>query len=85
VLLAYSGLELDARRLFPNPAVHIVLADDGGDDTLALSAAGRLQAMGYENLRVHKEGDQGCASAVKILWGASRDSLPNAEDYPPKI
>jgi rhodanese-related sulfurtransferase len=63
VPLAYSRLELDARRLLPNPAVQVVLVDDGGGDTLALRAARRLRAMGYEHVRVLKEGTKGWRAA----------------------
>lgn len=68
VPLAYSRLELDARRLLPNQAVQIVLVDDGCGDTLALRAARRLQAMGYENVRVLKEGTQGWRAAGYTLF-----------------
>jgi len=63
VNLAYSRLEFEARRLLPNPAVQIVLLDDGRGDTLALRAASRLQAMGYVNVRVLKDGTQGWRAA----------------------
>ena len=68
VNLAYSRLEFEARRLLPNPAVQIVLVDDGRGDTLALRAASRLQAMGYVNVRVLKDGTQGWRAAGYTLF-----------------
>ena len=68
VNLAYSRLEFEARRLLPNPAVQIVLLDDGRGDTLALRAASRLQAMGYVNVRVLKDGTQGWRAAGYTLF-----------------
>ena len=68
VPLAYSRLELDARRLLPTPAVQIVLVDDGGGDTLAPRAARRLQAMGYAHVRVLKDGVQGWQAAGYTLF-----------------
>ena len=48
VNLAYSRLEFEARRLLPNPAVQIVLVDDGCGDTLgSLSDTPNLAATGY--------------------------------------
>lgn len=68
VPMAYSRLELDARRLLPNPFVQIVLVDDGGGDTLAMRAARRLQAMGYAHVRVLKDGVQGWRAAGYTLF-----------------
>jgi rhodanese-related sulfurtransferase len=68
VPLAYSRLELDAGRLIPNLAVNIVLLDDGGGDTLGLRAAGRLQAMGYQQVRVLKDGASGWRAAGYTLF-----------------
>jgi len=68
VNLAYSRLEFEARRLLPNPAVQIVLVDDGSGDTLALRAASRFQAMGYVNVRVLKDGTQGWRAAGYTLF-----------------
>lgn len=68
VPLAYSRLELDAGRLIPNLAVNIVLLDDGGGDTLGLRAAGRLQAMGYQQVRVLKDGVSGWRAAGYTLF-----------------
>ena len=68
VNLAYSRLEFEARRLLPNPAVQIVLVDDGCGDTLALRAAHRLQAMGYVNVRVLKDGTHGWRAAGYTLF-----------------
>ena len=50
VNLPYSRLELEVRRLAPNPQVRLVIYDqDGG--AVAAAAARRLQALGYD--RVH--------------------------------
>ncbi|MDO8718177.1 MAG: rhodanese-like domain-containing protein [Polaromonas sp.] len=68
VPLAYSRLELDAGRLIPNFAVSIVLLDDGGGDTLGLRAASRLQAMGYQQVRVLKYGASGWRAAGYTLF-----------------
>ena len=68
VNLPYSRLELEARRLLPNRAVQIVLVDDGDGDTLAQRAAHRLQAMGYMNVRVLKDGTQGWRAAGYTLF-----------------
>ncbi|SDT29399.1 cystathionine beta-lyase [Pseudomonas asplenii] len=51
VHLPYSRLELEVRRLAPNPAVRLVIYDqDGGE--LSLRAAQRLADLGYT--RVHR-------------------------------
>lgn len=68
VPLAYSRLELDAGRLIPNFAVSIVLLDDGCGDTLGLRAARRLQAMGYQQVRVLKDGASGWRAAGYTLF-----------------
>lgn len=68
VPLAYSRLELDAGRLIPNFAVSIVLLDDGGGHTLGLRAASRLQAMGYQQVRVLKDGASGWRAAGYTLF-----------------
>jgi len=46
VNLPYSRLELDVRRLAPNPAVRLVVYDEDGV-SLAPRAVARLQALGY--------------------------------------
>jgi rhodanese-related sulfurtransferase len=68
VPLAYSRLELDVGRLIPNLAVNIVLVDDGCGDTLASRAACRLQAMGYQQVRVLMDGASGWRSAGYTLF-----------------
>lgn len=68
VPLAYSRLELDAGRLIPNFTVSVVLLDDGGGDTLGLRAADRLQAMGYQQVRVLKDGASGWRAAGYTLF-----------------
>jgi rhodanese-related sulfurtransferase len=68
VNLAYSRLEFEARRLLPNRTVQMVLLDDGCGDTLVERAALRLQAMGYENVRVLKDGTQGWQAAGYTLF-----------------
>ena len=50
VPLPYSRFELDLPALVPNPAVRLVLYDDG--DGVAARAAIRAQGMGYRNLHV---------------------------------
>jgi rhodanese-related sulfurtransferase len=50
VPLPYSRFELDLRPLVPNPAVRLVLYDDG--DGVAARAATRAQDLGYGNLHI---------------------------------
>jgi cystathionine beta-lyase len=49
VNLPYSRLELEARRLAPNPAVRLVIYDADGGDVAARSAA-RLAELGYSQV-----------------------------------
>ncbi|WP_277593736.1 cystathionine beta-lyase [Pseudomonas chlororaphis] len=51
VTLPYSRLELDVRRLAPNPRVRLVVYDQQGTD-VAARAARRLEELGYT--RVHR-------------------------------
>lgn len=48
----YSRLEIDAPRLVPNPAVRVVVYDQGGDDDVGLRSARRLAALGYTDIHV---------------------------------
>ncbi|KOY00714.1 cystathionine beta-lyase [Pseudomonas nunensis] len=58
VNLPYSRLELEARRLAPNPQVRLVIYDqDGGD--VAARAARRLQSMGYARVHILEGGAEG--------------------------
>ncbi|MDB5744740.1 MAG: pspE [Polaromonas sp.] len=66
--LPYSRLELDVGKLIPNFAVNIVLLDNGHGDTLGLRAACRLQAMGYQHVRVLKDGASGWRAAGYHLF-----------------
>src|SRR6202521_1086984 len=50
VPLPYSRFELDLPALVPNPAVRLVLCDDG--DGVASRAATRAETLGYENVHV---------------------------------
>lgn len=62
VNLPYSRLELEARRLAPNPQVRLVIYDqDGGD--VAARAARRLQALGYGCVHVLEGGAEGWQAA----------------------
>ncbi|WP_213941786.1 cystathionine beta-lyase [Pseudomonas sp. dw_612] len=62
VNLPYSRLELEARRLAPNPQVRLVIYDqDGGD--VAARAAQRLRALGYARVHVLDGGADGWQAA----------------------
>lgn len=62
VNLPYSRLELEARRLAPNPQVRLVIYDqDGGD--VAARAARRLQALGYGCVHILEGGAEGWQAA----------------------
>jgi len=50
VPLPYSRLEIDVRRLVPNPAARVVLCDEG--DGVAKLAARRLAGLGYAEVSV---------------------------------
>ncbi|AZF05753.1 cystathionine beta-lyase [Pseudomonas sp. R5-89-07] len=67
VNLPYSRLELEARRLAPNPQVRLVIYDqDGGE--VARSAATRLQALGYSRVHVLERGADGWQAAGLQLF-----------------
>ena len=58
VSLPYSRLELEVRRLAPNPRVRLVIYDqDGG--TLAARSTQRLHALGYANVHILEGGADG--------------------------
>ncbi|KPN90306.1 cystathionine beta-lyase [Pseudomonas nunensis] len=62
VNLPYSRLELEARRLAPNPQVRLVIYDqDGGD--VAARAARSLQALGYGRVHILEGGAEGWQAA----------------------
>jgi cystathionine beta-lyase len=62
VNLPYSRLELEARRLAPNPQVRLVIYDQDGGEVAARSAQ-RLQALGYGNVHVLDGGADGWKAA----------------------
>ena len=67
VNLPYSRLELEVRRLAPNPQVRLVIYDqDGGD--VAARAAARLQALGYRRVHVLEGGADGWQAAGLQLF-----------------
>nr|WP_218169224.1 cystathionine beta-lyase [Pseudomonas gingeri] len=67
VHLPYSRLELEARRLAPNPAVRLVIYDqDGGD--LSLRAARRLAELGYSQVHRLEGGAEGWQAAGLQLF-----------------
>lgn len=62
VNLPYSRLELEARRLAPNPQVRLVVYDqDGG--SVASRSAERLHALGYARVHVLDGGAEGWQAA----------------------
>ncbi|MDN3223786.1 cystathionine beta-lyase [Pseudomonas nunensis] len=62
VNLPYSRLELEARRLAPNPQVRLVIYDqDGGD--VAARAARRLEVLGYASVHILAGGAEGWQAA----------------------
>lgn len=62
VNLPYSRLELEVRRLAPNPQVRLVIYDqDGGD--VAARAAERLQVLGYGRVHILDGGAEGWQAA----------------------
>ena len=67
VNLPYSRLELEARRLAPNPQVRLVIYDQNGGDVAARSAR-RLQALGYDRVRVLEGGAEGWQAAGYQLF-----------------
>lgn len=67
VNLPYSRLELEVRRLAPNPQVRLVIYDqDGGE--VAARAAARLQALGYSRVHVLEGGADGWQAAGLQLF-----------------
>lgn len=67
VNLPYSRLELEVRRLAPNPQVRLVIYDqDGG--VLAQRSAQRLHALGYTNVHVLEGGADGWQRAGYQLF-----------------
>ncbi|MFJ4142500.1 cystathionine beta-lyase [Pseudomonas sp. NPDC089734] len=62
VTLPYSRLELDIRRLAPNPGVRLVIHDQHGGD-VATRAASRLEALGYRNVHILEGGTDGWRAA----------------------
>ena len=67
VNLPYSRLELEVRRLAPNPKVRLVIYDQNGGDVAARSAE-RLQALGYEHVHVLEGGADGWQAAGLQLF-----------------
>ena len=67
VNLPYSRLELEVRRLAPNPKVRFVIYDQNGGDVAARSAE-RLQALGYEHVHVLEGGADGWQAAGLQLF-----------------
>ncbi|AZF53611.1 Cystathionine beta-lyase [Pseudomonas sp. R4-34-07] len=67
VNLPYSRLELEVRRLAPNPQVRLVIYDqDGGE--VAAAVATRLQALGYSRVNVLERGADGWQAAGLQLF-----------------
>ncbi|MGU9812533.1 cystathionine beta-lyase [Pseudomonas sp. LF052] len=67
VNLPYSRLELEVRRLAPNPQVRLVIYDqDGGE--VAARAAARLQALGYSRVQLLEGGAPGWQAAGLQLF-----------------
>ncbi|HJR29086.1 MAG TPA: cystathionine beta-lyase [Pseudomonas sp.] len=67
VNLPYSRLELEVRRLAPNPQVRLVIHDQNGGD-VAKRAAQRLQALGYDRVHVLEGGADGWQNAGYQLF-----------------
>ncbi|WP_122317247.1 cystathionine beta-lyase [Pseudomonas cichorii] len=69
VTLPYSRLELDIRRLAPNPGVRLVIHDQNGGDVAARAAA-RLQALGYRQVHILEGGaDAWQAAGLQLFAG----------------
>ncbi|WP_200878798.1 rhodanese-like domain-containing protein [Caballeronia sordidicola] len=66
--LPYSRLEIDAPRLVPRPDTRIVLLDDGEHESVAVTAARRLKALGYTNVSVLRDGARGWQAAGYTLF-----------------
>ncbi|MGX1185518.1 cystathionine beta-lyase [Pseudomonas sp. F-14 TE3623] len=67
VNLPYSRLELEVRRLAPNPQVRLVIYDQNGGD-VAARAAQRLQALGYGRVHILDGGAEGWEAAGLQLF-----------------
>ncbi|MFS2069130.1 cystathionine beta-lyase [Pseudomonas sp. CT11-2] len=69
VNLPYSRLELEVRRLAPNPQVRLVIYDQNGGD-IAVRSARRLQALGYSRVHVLDGGaDAWQAAGLQLFAG----------------
>ena len=66
VPLPYSRFELGLAALVPNPAVRVVLCDDG--DGVAARAAIRAGALGYDNIFILRGGARAWKSAGYTLY-----------------
>lgn len=67
VNLPYSRLELEVRRLAPNPQVRLVIYDQNGGD-VAQRSAQRLHALGYVRVHVLEGGADGWQAAGYQLF-----------------
>ncbi|WDU65174.1 cystathionine beta-lyase [Pseudomonas poae] len=67
VNLPYSRLELEVRRLAPNPQVRLVIYDQNGGAVAARTAA-RLHALGYTRVQVLEGGADGWQAAGLQLF-----------------
>jgi len=67
VHLPYSRLELEVRRLAPNPRVRVVIYDQEGGE-LAARAAQRLQALDYGQVHILQGGADGWRAAGLQLF-----------------
>ncbi|NVZ22104.1 cystathionine beta-lyase [Pseudomonas costantinii] len=67
VNLPYSRLELEVRRLAPNPQVRLVIYDQSGGEVAARTAE-RLQALGYSHVHVLEGGADGWQAAGLQLF-----------------
>jgi rhodanese-related sulfurtransferase len=66
--LPYSRFETALATLVPNPAVRLVLCDDGARDGVAVLAAKRAEAMGYSNVHILTGGTEGWRKAGYTLY-----------------
>src|SRR5580704_6719979 len=66
VPLPYSRFEVGLPALVPNPAVRLVLCDDG--DGVAARGAGRAHALGYRNTHVLTAGARAWRDAGYTLF-----------------
>src|SRR6267154_3304029 len=66
VPLPYSRFELGLPALAPNPAVRMVLCDQG--DGVAARAAARAQALGYRDLHILSGGKEAWRRAGYTLY-----------------